>query len=959
MKYLISFLISTLFAFSTLFAQSELINPPTGMMVEDLDVTQATLRWDAEENAAAWIVSYKVFQQTEYIDISTEQPVVYLQNLMSGTRYLWTVRAIDINGDTTQPCEVQSFVTLGFDSDCPQVENLSIGSSSSNGITVQWTADFDATSWEVVRGEIGSSPDFDGYRVQTQNYEATLSNLTAFERYQFAVRSNCDSYVSDWKYIYTNFLPSSVQELPIQFDFENEEDNKNVGFVNSMANAWEIGSATNASSIGNKALYISDNNGQTNACNNTTSAISYAYIDFNIPNYAVGFYIDFKYKTQTVLQNASLKVFLVSPGSAINISQAPYEGEQVGAPAYLGSENSWENVHIELPPHHIGTTTRILFVWQNSSDCPNTSAVAIDDIYITARYCATPSNLRAENITSSSAFLAWDVNDNQSSFNLEYKETSEDAWTRIDGITPNNILDNLQPATSYTFRVQADCLDEQSFWSDTATFTTHVLIDAPTDLNVTTFDENSANIVWATNIDAQSWLVETTNTSTLSVSQNEVSQNSILLDNLSENTLYQIKVRAVSTYNDTSLYSSPIYVHTLCSPIEQFPYHADDTIKLATEGGFCFEQDCWRVEANTLLSPMFKLSESANPVLSFNASLSDGTFPQLFIQEQNGQLIPLQNITLGHNSILLNEYSDFERATFIFQIQESDDRDYDFQITDFTIKDTCLAPDNLSISHITANSAVLEWSNYANNTSVNIRIIDTENNDTVAVNGVSSPFDLENLLPNTQYIIWLGAFCNNDSAANMSIINFTTEDITSACPTPTNFLCEHYQSKGDETIICTWDDVEDNPYIQWEVNYKEALAVNFSSATVSHYPRFTLRNLERGSRWEFKVRAICSVGNISDWTEIQSVLVGEQGIEAINGGVIELKVYPNPADKIIRIESNASELKEAQLIDANGRVLKAWDNLPNEIDISQYPTGTYFLNVSVNGTRISRKVNFN
>jgi hypothetical protein len=636
-----------------------------------------------------------------------------------------------------------------------------------------------------------------------------------------------------------------------------------------------------------------------------------------------------------------------------------HEGEQVGAPAYLGSENSWENVHIELPPHHIGTTTRILFVWQNTSDCPNTSAVAIDDIYITARYCATPSNLRAENITSSSAFLAWDVNDNQSSFNLEYKETSEDAWTRIDGITPNNILDNLQPATSYTFRVQADCLDEQSFWSDTATFTTHVLIDAPTDLNVTTFDENSANIVWATNIDAQSWLVETTNTSTLSVSQNEVSQNSILLGNLSENTLYQIKVRAVSTYNDTSLYSSPIYVHTLCSPIEQFPYHADDTIKLATEGGFCFEQDCWRVEANTLLSPMFKLSESANPVLSFNASLSDGTFPQLFIQEQNGQPIALQNITLGHNSILLNEYSDFERATFIFQIQESDDRDYDFQITDFTIKDTCLAPDNLSISHITANSAVLEWSNYSNNTSVNIRIIDTENNDTVAVNGVSSPFDLENLLPNTQYIIWLGAFCNNDSAANMSIINFTTEDMTSACPTPTNFLCEHYQSKGDETIICTWDDVEDNPYIQWEVNYKEALAVNFSSATVSHYPRFTLRNLERGSRWEFKVRAICSVENISDWTEIQSVLVGEQGIEAINGGVIELKVYPNPADKIIRIESNASELKEAQLIDANGRVLKAWDNLPNEIDISQYPTGTYFLNVSVNGTRISRKVNFN
>lgn len=959
MKYGIGILISTLFAFSTLFAQSELLNPPTGMMVEDLDVTQATLRWDVEENAAAWIVSYKVFQQSNYTEINTEQPVVYLQNLISGTRYLWTVRAIDVNGDTTQPCEVQSFVTLGFDSDCPQVGNLSIGSSNSNGITVQWTADSDATSWEVVRGEIGSSPDFDGYRVQTQNYEATLGNLTAFERYQFAVRSNCESFVSDWKYIYTNFIPDNVQELPIQLDFENENDNMNVGFVNSMANAWEIGTATNASSIGNKALYISDDNGQTNGCNNSTSAISYAYIDFNIPDYAVGFYIDFKYKTQTVLQNAALKVFLVSPGSAINTEQIPYVGDQVGAESYSGGNNTWENVHIELPPHHIGTTTRILFVWENASDCPTTSAVAIDDIYITARYCATPSNLRAENITSNSALLTWDINDNQSSFNLEYKLTNDDTWARLDGITPNNILENLQSATSYTFRVQADCGDEQSFWSDTATFSTNVLINSPTDLTVTSFDENSASISWSSDMIAQSWLIGTTNTNTNSTSQNEVAQSTISLDNLMENTLYQIKVRAISIYGDTSQFSSPVYVHTLCSPFDQFPYQADDTIKLATEGGFCFDEDCWRVESNTLSSPMFKLSESSNPVLSFDVSMSIGSLPQLLICEQGEVPLLLPTISNGHNSILLNEYSDLERAMFIFQYAENEDRNSDFMITDFTIKDTCLTPENLSVSYITANSAVLEWESYSNNTSVNISIIDTENNDTIRQSGISTPYNIENLLPNTQYVVWLGAFCNDDSAGNMSMINFTTEDLTDACQTPTNFLCEHYQSKGDETIICTWDDVEDNPYIQWEVNYKEALAVNFSSATVSHYPRFTLRNLERGSRWEFKVRAVCSVGNVSDWTEIQSVLVGDQGIDAVNSGVVDLKIYPNPADKIIRIETNANELKEAQLIDANGRVLKAWDNLPNEIDVSQYPEGTYFLNVSVNGTRISRKISIN
>ncbi len=956
MKYGIGVLVSMFLAFGNLFAQSLIMNPPTGMTVDDLDVSQATLRWNDDQNADTWIVGYKVFQQSEYTIVNTQDTVVYLQNLISGTRYLWFVKAIDVDGDTTLACEVQSFVTLGFDSDCPKVENLSLGSSTSNGMIIQWSASSDATSWEVVRGEVGSNPTNDGYSVQTLNYEATLGNLTAYERYQFAVRSNCSSSVSDWKYIYANYIPNSVQTLPIQFDFENESDNMNIGFVNSMVNAWEIGSATNASSIGNKALYISNDNGITNSCDNNTSAISYAYLDFEIPDYAVGFYIDFKYKTQTVLQNSSLKVYLVSPGSAINIEQMPSAGEQVGEAEYLGSNNTWENVHIELPPQHIGTTTRILFVWNNADNSTTSSAVAIDDIYITARYCATPTNLRAENINSTSAVLAWDVRDNQSSYNLEYKPTNSDSWQRIDGVIPNDALTNLQSATSYTFRVQADCGDEQSFWSDTAVFATSVIINTPTDLTLTAFDENSATITWAPDTVAQNWLIELTNTNSQSVSQIEVAQNTTTLENLSENTLYQIKLRAISTNRDTSLFSTPIYVHTLCSPITQFPYQVNDTIKHNIENGFCFDYNCWRISPNELQSPMFSLSEAANPVLSFTLDFISGALPQLFVCEQNGTPTLLQTLHTGENSILLSEIANYQRAIFTFRMEQSEDRTSAFNITNLCIKDTCLTPENLSVSHITDNSATLDWTAYDNNTAFDIALINTETNDTIRQNAITSPYSLENLSPNTQYTLWLYSHCNSDSAINASMINFTTETMNESCQTPTNLICEHYQTKGDETIICTWDDVEDNPYIQWEVNYKEALAVNFSSATVSHYPRFTLRNLERGSRWEFKVRAICSSDDISPWTEIHTVLVGDQGIDATNGGVINFKVYPNPADKIIRFETDASELKDAQLIDATGRVLRVWDNLPTEIDVSQYPQGYYFINVSVNGVRISRKI---
>ncbi len=73
-------------------------------------------------------------------------------------------------------------------------------------------------------------------------------------------------------------------------------------------------------------------------------------------------------------------------------------------------------------------------------------------------------------------------------------------------------------------------------------------------------------------------------------------------------------------------------------------------------------------------------------------------------------------------------------------------------------------------------------------------------------------------------------------------------------------------------------------------------------------------------------------------------------------GNTSLKIYPNPADKFLHIETDGAEIKDVQLMDANGRVLKAWESLPTEIDVSHYPNGIYYLNVSINGTRLSKKV---
>ncbi len=957
MKRIFSLIVLTFFAFTAANAQTGAVNPPSGLAVSDLDVSQATLHWDRGADAQSWQVRYKVFQQEEYTYVSVSDTVVYLQQLSSGTRYLWSVRAIDQNEDTSAWSGTSSFTTLGFDSGCPLVQTLNIANMDAGGISVQWSADAEAQGFEAVAGEVGSNPDLEGLRVQTPNYNASFSGLTAGHRYQFAVRSLCGSVVGDWRYIYAKYLPYSVQDLPVQLDFETENDNQNVGFVNSAANAWEIGSATNASSLGSRALYISDNGGETNACDNSIAATSYAYIDFYVPDNAVGFYIDFKYKTQTPLQGASLKVFLVSPGSAVSIDGTPSAAEQVGEGAYLGGNNTWQNVHIELPEVYIGTTQRILFVWENASNAANTSAVAVDDIYITARYCATPANLRAESTGPTSAILAWDVRPNQAAYNMEYKPTAGSEWTLLEGVMPNNVLENLQSSTSYTFRVQADCSDEQSFWSDTAVFSTNVLILPPTDVALTGFTESSATVEWTAAQNAHLYLVEAVNSVSQTIVQGQTSLTSIELSPLAENALYEIRLRAVSIDSDTSVYTPSIYVHTLCNPVEQFPYLGPDSVKYTSEQGFCVEDDCWRISSDTVFSPVFNLSASATPVLSFDFSTS-GLAPQLLVSVGGSAFTPLlQSVSTSGNILRLNDYMQEERVRFAFRAQSIEDLTYAFNIMNFAIKDSCFAPDNLTVNHIGATSAVVEWTAFDNNTAFVLKVVNPATNDTTTLEGVSSPYTLENLSANTSYTLLLGAMCGEVSAETSALITFSTEQSSEGCDVPTNFVCEHYQSKGDETIVCTWDNDSDNPYMHWEINYKEALAVEYSSATVSLTPRFTLRNLELGSRWEFRLRAICSIGDTSDWTAVHTVLVGNEGLDATEVSDSFLKVYPNPADKVLHIETNAVKVKDAQLIDATGRVVKAWDTLPNQVDISSCPKGVYYLNLSLDGKRVSRKIN--
>ncbi|MEE0888754.1 MAG: fibronectin type III domain-containing protein [Bacteroidales bacterium] len=956
MKKVLLSLVIILFSVNISYSQTTQEYIPFGLYTSEIDINNATLSWRNNSNADFWQLVYQAALAEEPTQLILTDTLISLSELTPNTRYMWKVRMVDVDGDTSLWSPEEYFYTLSDDTLCARVSDLFVGTIDNNFVNIQWQPAEGTDTWQIVCGEVGTNPDNYDIINQTQNYEYNFSQeFNEGQQYQFAIRTNCQGTFSPWKYLYAKYLyQNSVLQLPIQIDFEDNNENQLIGSFNAGENPWKISSAINNGVVGSKSLHVS--NGNNYASNNSVSSVSYAYIDFYIPEYAQSFYIDFSYHTFSELQNAGLKLYLIAPGTSISINNLPDAQYQVGQNVYRGGNNQWIREHIELPIHHIGTTRRLLFVWYNTPQAPTSNAIAIDDIYLTARYCAIPENLQANYITSSSAMLTWEFAENQNVFNLQYKQNQDTTWTQLNAITPNHLLENLIPSTQYDFRVQADCGEEQSFYSDIFTFTTATLVLPPENLVVNDYSYDRANVSWDDNLEAESYEVEVLLTSNNTSIFQQTNLNHIELSQLLPNSIYQIKVRTISSTQDTSLFSQ-VFLHTLCYPENEFPYYVEDSITFSTSSSFCNFSDCWRVEADTLFSPIFELNSLSNPYLTFNYSSLQGVNSKLFVSV-NGEAMQEMDYHFvnGENTLSLMGFLGTDNVRFAIRSQMDTNSERTYAITEFSIKDTCLSPENLTVTHISHSSAQIEWQTIGNITEHNLTLINTQEADTLSFTNITSPFMISDLQPMQEYKVILSSSCGNQQALNFVEEYFTTSSQSETCLTPENFVCQHYQVKGDETIICTWDEVEGNPYIQWEIQYKERLAVNYTSAMVSLYPRFTLRNLDMGQQFDFRVRAICSVGDTSSWTEVVQVTVGEQSLSPDQYSGKSLKIYPNPSDTTLFIETNAIELKEAQMIDSYGRVIRAWDILPREIDVSTVEPGTYVLKFIMDNQPVSRKI---
>ena len=447
---------------------------------------------------------------------------------------------------------------------CAKPKNLNATNITAHTATLTWTAGAEGQSnWEVfVTIDATMVPDEN----TTPTYQVTecsksLSNLAAQTTYYAYVRSACGGSDgnSKWaKKVFTTTREALTVNAshPYEQDFETTND---WGFANgTLTNQWCWGSATDNG--GSKAMYISNDNGTSNAYTLSSTTVVYASKLFAFEQGTYTFVFDWKaYGESGYSEYDYLRVALVSgdmdftAGTTLpqdlNATSLPSSWIALDGGHQLNKSSEWQAQTAEAT---VSGTYTMVFVWRNDSGGGDQPPAAIDNISISFMTCPRPTNLTASNITGRTATLSWTENGTATNWVLQYATdasfTENLTETNVSG-TPTNGLTGLTPETTYYARVKSVLGNDESSWSDVQTFTTTATCPKPTLSYVP--NSNTAytgTVSWTGDADNYELIYSTKTTfepGDEGVTQiNLGSVNTYTLQDLTPETTYRIKVRA-------------------------------------------------------------------------------------------------------------------------------------------------------------------------------------------------------------------------------------------------------------------------------------------------------------------------------------------------------------------------------------------------------------------------------
>ena len=371
---------------------------------------------------------------------------------------------------------------------CKAPKNLAVTDVTNNSATLTWTAGSeDQSNWDVYLTQSSTDVPDESTMPTYQVTECTkaLTGLTAQAQYYAYVRASCSS-TDKSRWVSTNFTTTSEAyhvgaNNSYETDFESSCD---WVFTNGdLTNQWWWGNATNNG--GQKAIYISNDNGTSNAYTANSAAVVYASKLFTFDQGTYTFVFDWKAYGESTYDY--IRVALV-PGDAeltastslpsgLNTTSLPNGWIALDGGGKLNLQSNWQTKTSEVS---VSGTYTMVFVWRDDTSTGTNPPAAIDNISISMLSCSKPTNLTANlnSIGSRTATLTWTAGGSETLWDI-YLSTSSTTPNAQTTPTESNIgstsytFNNLQPATTYYTWVRSNCGNgDVSSWSDIYSFNT-------------------------------------------------------------------------------------------------------------------------------------------------------------------------------------------------------------------------------------------------------------------------------------------------------------------------------------------------------------------------------------------------------------------------------------------------------------------------------------------------------
>lgn len=446
-------------------------NPPQYLISPELNGTDAGVEvaFYYKSNSTTFTETFMVGYSTTTNDIASftwgeeiEEPngtwTLYDNNFPAGTKYI----AIQCTSNDQFYFYLDDFVFTAVGG-CTKPTDLAYNNVTATSVDLSWTAGGSETEWTL---EVNGT-EMTG--ITANPYTLTVNPAT---NYTVKVKANCSATdASPWSTSVSFTTPCATITVTETSPFMEDFNTLTAG----IPNCWDNTDGTTTSSTSKWSYYAT---GASGACvrfnsyfnsNGNTNMLKTPVLDITqLTNPCV----TFNYKNPT---GGDFSVFVSTDGGA-TYTTALATG--------LTDMTDWSSLTLMLSG--LDATDNVVIVFQGTSNYGDGDAyIYLDDVTVgEAPACVAPNGLAANNVTATSADIAWTANNGETEWTIEVN------GTEMTGITENPYTLTTTANTEYTVRVKANCsATDESDWSGTYTFTTPCAAVATVEEDFETYTE--------------------------------------------------------------------------------------------------------------------------------------------------------------------------------------------------------------------------------------------------------------------------------------------------------------------------------------------------------------------------------------------------------------------------------------------------------------------------------------